>query len=153
MRALLQRVTRAEVTSEGKKTGAIGPGLLVLVCAEPDDTVEQGAFLTGKIAKMRIFADDNGLMNRSILDVGGQALVVSQFTLAATWRKGNRPGFSRAADSVLGKSLYDRFCETLRKEGVPVETGLFGTAMEVSLVNDGPVTIWMDTNDPNQGRL
>lgn len=149
MRALLQRVSRADVVSDGKKTGAIGKGLLVFVCAEPSDTEEQVAFLARKIAKMRIFADADGQMNLSVLDLAGQALVVSQFTLAANWRKGNRPGFSRAARPDLGKVLYEQFCEALRREGVPVETGVFGADMNVSLINDGPVTIWMDGDDPN----
>lgn len=129
--------------------GAIGRGIMVFVCAEPDDTETQVEFFARKIANMRLFADADSLMNLSVLDIVGEALVVSQFTLAANWRKGNRPGFSRAARPELGRALYDQFCEALRRQGVPVETGIFGTDMRVSLINDGPVTIWMDSADPN----
>ena len=97
---------------------------------------------------MRIFNDENGKMNRSVMNIGGSVLAVSQFTLAARWKKGNRPGFSDAADPALGKQLYERFCDAVRAEGVPVETGRFAAEMQVSLVNDGPITIWMDSHDP-----
>jgi D-tyrosyl-tRNA(Tyr) deacylase len=147
MRALLQRVTEAAVTVEDEVIGRIGPGLLILLCAEHGDTEEDARFLAGKIAKMRIFADDAGKTNLSVLDVNGAALVVSQFTLAADWRKGNRPGFSRAAASDVAKALYEQFCTLLAGEGVPVQTGRFAASMQVSLVNDGPFTIWMDSRD------
>jgi len=149
MKALLQRVSEAGVSVEGEVVGAIGRGLLILVCAEPDDTGEEAAFLARKIAALRIFPDDAGMMNLSVRDVGGAALAVSQFTLAADWRRGNRPGFSRAAGPELGAALYDQFCDLLRAEGLVVATGRFGAEMRVELVNEGPVTIWMDTNDPS----
>lgn len=148
MRALLQRVKQASVTSGGKTVAAIEAGLLVLFCAEGGDHESDAGFLAGKIARMRIFADDNAKMNRSIMDISGSVLVVSQFTLAANWRKGNRPGFSRAARPEMGRALYDQFCEALRREDITVETGVFGADMEVSLINDGPVTIWMDSAEP-----
>ncbi len=147
MRALLQRVTRAEVTVDGVVVGQCGPGLCVLICAVKGDGEEQAAFLARKIAKLRIFRDKDGKTNKSILDVGGSALVVSQFTLAAEWRKGNRPGFSGAADPEIGNALYLKFVELLAAEGVAVETGRFGAEMEVNLTNDGPFTIWMDTRN------
>lgn len=143
MRAVLQRVSRASVTVEGRITGEIGPGLMILICAMEGDTDAKADQLAAKIAKMRIFKDEAGKMNLSIRDIGGQALVVSQFTLAADLR-GNRPGFSTAAKPDEGKRLYDYFSDRLRAEGVPVENGIFGADMDVSLNNDGPVTIWMD---------
>ena len=145
MKALLQRVSEASVTVAGTQVGAIGAGLLVLVCADPADNDETVQFLARKIAAMRIFRDDAGKMNLSVKDTGGAVLAVSQFTLAADWRRGNRPGFSRAAGPELGEALYKRFCELMRAEGLTVETGRFGAEMEVRLVNDGPVTIWMDS--------
>lgn len=145
MRVLLQRVTGAEVRVDGAVVGAIGPGILVLVCAMAADTEAQAQRLAAKIARLRIFRDDQGKMNLSIKDIGGSALVVSQFTLAADLR-GNRPGFSTAATPELGDQLYQRFSAFLAAEGVPVENGRFGANMAVSLVNDGPVTIWMDTD-------
>lgn len=145
MRALLQRVSRAAVDIGERRAGEIGPGLLVLVCAVQGDTEAEAAALVRKIAKLRIFADDDGRMNRSILDTGGAVLAVSQFTLAADTSRGNRPGFSRAAAPDEGRVLYERFCALLREEGLSVETGEFGADMAVSLVNDGPVTIWLDT--------
>ena len=147
MRALLQRVTEAAVTVDDDVIGRIGPGLLILLCAEHGDTAEDARFVAGKIAKMRIFSDDAGKTNLSVLDVKGAALVVSQFTLAADWRKGNRPGFSRAAAPDVAKALYEQFCALLAGEGVPVQTGRFAASMQVSLVNDGPFTIWMDSRD------
>ena len=143
MRAVLQRVSRASVTVEGRITGEIGPGLMILICAMEGDTDAKADQLAAKIAKMRIFKDEAGKMNLSIRDIGGAALVVSQFTLAADLR-GNRPGFSTAAKPDEGKRLYDYFSDRLRAEGVPVENGIFGADMDVSLNNDGPVTIWMD---------
>lgn len=146
MRALIQRVTEASVTVDSEIIGEIGPGLLVLVCAMPDDTVETASALAAKIAKLRIFADDQGRMNRSVADVGGAVLVVSQFTLAADTRRGNRPGFSAAAPPDQGEKLYLAFARAVADLGLPVETGRFGADMAVALVNDGPVTIWIDTD-------
>ncbi|MBI1179433.1 MAG: D-tyrosyl-tRNA(Tyr) deacylase [Alphaproteobacteria bacterium] len=145
MRALLQRVTEAAVTVDGEAVAAIGPGLLVLVCAEDGDTEDDAGYLAGKIARMRLFADEAGKTNLSVLDVQGEALVVSQFTLAAEWRKGNRPGFSRAAPPEQARALYEGFCAMLAGEGVPVRTGRFAASMRVALVNDGPFTIWMES--------
>ncbi|KRW93179.1 D-aminoacyl-tRNA deacylase [Paracoccus sp. MKU1] len=145
MRALIQRVSQAEVAVEGRSIGRIGPGLLVLVCAmrgDPEDAAEK---LAARVAKLRIFRDEAGKMNRSVQDIGGAVLVVSQFTLAADTRTGNRPGFSGAEAPERGEALYLRFAEALRGLGLPVETGSFGADMKVSLVNDGPVTIWMDS--------
>ncbi len=144
MRALIQRVSEARVTVEGAVLGEIGPGLLVLVCAMQGDTEAQADKLAAKIAKLRIFKDEADRMNLSVRDVSGAALVVSQFTLAAE-TKGNRPGFSTAAAPDAGKRLYEHFAATLQAEGVPVATGRFGADMKVSLINDGPVTIWLDT--------
>jgi D-tyrosyl-tRNA(Tyr) deacylase len=143
VRAVLQRVSRASVTVEGRITGEIGPGLMILICAMEGDTDTQADQLAAKIAKMRIFKDEAGKMNLSIRDIGGAALVVSQFTLAADLR-GNRPGFSTAAKPAEGKRLYEYFSDRLRAEGLPVENDIFGADMDVSLNNDGPVTIWMD---------
>ena len=125
--------------------GEVGAGLLILVCAMQGDGPEAADKLAAKIAKMRIFRDDEGRMNRSLLDVGGGALVVSQFTLAADTSRGNRPGFSAAAPPDLGEQLYNHFVRAMAAQGVPVATGRFGADMAVALVNDGPVTIWMDT--------
>ena len=145
MRALLQRVTQAEVRVDGALIGATGPGFLILVCAMAGDTEAQAEKLAAKIAKLRVFKDDQGKMNLSVRDIGGGALVVSQFTLAADLR-GNRPGFSTAAPPDVGQALYLHFARALAEQGIPVETGQFGADMAVSLLNDGPVTIWMDTD-------
>jgi len=147
VRAVLQRVSRASVTVEGVVTGQIGPGLLILVCAMQGDTVAEADRLAAKIVKLRIFKDEAGKMNRSVKDIGGAALVVSQFTLAADLR-GNRPGFSTAAAPDEGKRLYEHFSARIAAEGVPVQNGIFGADMDVALSNDGPVTIWMDTATP-----
>ena len=144
MRAVLQRVTRAQVSVEGAIVGRCGPGLMILVCAMQGDGADQPARLAAKVAKMRIFRDDQGKMNLSVRDIGGSALVISQFTLAADLR-GNRPGFSTAAAPEEGKRLYEAFAAALAAEGVPVETGIFGAEMAVELIIDGPVTIWIDT--------
>ncbi len=144
MKALLQRVTRASVTVDGQIVGKIGPGLLVLVCAMPDDTEAEVDKLSAKISKLRIFKDDAGKMNLSLRDMGGSALIVSQFTLAADLRV-NRPGFSHAAPPDLAKQLYESFSAKVTALGIPVQNGIFGADMDVSLNNDGPVTIWMDT--------
>jgi D-tyrosyl-tRNA(Tyr) deacylase len=145
MRALVQRVQSASVTVDGTVTGQIGPGLLVLVCAMQDDSDEQASWLAQKISKLRIFEDEAGKMNRSVLDIGGAALVVSQFTLAAD-TKGNRRGFSRAAPPDRGRDLYEKFSAALAACNVPVANGIFGADMKVALINDGPVTIWLDTD-------
>ncbi|AGT09213.1 D-aminoacyl-tRNA deacylase [Paracoccus aminophilus] len=147
MRALIQRVTEAEVKVDGRSTGRIGQGLLVLVCAMQGDPDDAPAKLAARVAKLRIFRDAAEKMNLSVSDIQGAVLVVSQFTLAADTRTGNRPGFSSAAPPDRGNALYLAFAEELRKLGLPVETGEFGADMKVSLVNDGPVTIWMDTTD------
>jgi len=144
MRAVVQRVTRAKCTVDGAVTGETGPGLLVLVCAMAGDGEAQADQLAAKIARLRIFKDEAGKMNRSVLDIGGAALVVSQFTLAADTRSGNRPGFSSAAPPAEGERIYEYFAAQLAAQGVPVETGRFGADMKVELLNDGPVTIWMD---------
>jgi D-tyrosyl-tRNA(Tyr) deacylase len=145
VRALLQRVSRAEVRVEGDAVGAIGPGLLVLLGVGPDDSETIGASLAAKVAELRIFRDEEGRTNRSLLDVGGSALVVSQFTLFADTRRGRRPGFTNAAAPDLAERLYERFCESLAALGVTVGRGRFGAEMAVELVNDGPFTIWLDT--------
>ncbi|MCE8440611.1 D-aminoacyl-tRNA deacylase [Rhodovulum sulfidophilum] len=145
MRALVQRVSEAAVRVDGTTIGEIGPGLLVLVCAMAGDTEAEADKLARRIARMRIFRDEAGKMNRALLDTGGAALVVSQFTLAADTASGNRPGFSRAAAPDLGERLYLRFAEALAAEGIEVATGRFGADMKVALVNDGPVTIWIET--------
>jgi D-aminoacyl-tRNA deacylase len=144
MRALVQRVSSASVTVEAEMTGQIETGLLVLVCAMQGDTEKESDWLARKVVNLRIFRDDAGRMNRSLLDVGGAALVVSQFTLAAE-TKGNRPGFSTAAPPAEGQRLYEDFSGRMRALGIPVENGIFGADMKVALVNDGPVTIWLDT--------
>lgn len=146
MRALIQRVSEASVTIDGKIVGAIGPGALIFVCAMQGDGPEQAAALAGKIAKLRIFRDDDNRMNRSLLEVGGAALVVSQFTLAGDTSRGNRPGFSSAAAPDLGRTLYEGLASGLTAQGITTETGEFGADMAVALINDGPVTIWFDTD-------
>ncbi len=145
MRAVLQRVSKAEVRVEGNLIGATGNGLLILVCAMNGDTETQAEKLAAKVAKLRVFKDDEGKMNLSVREIGGSALVVSQFTLAADLR-GNRPGFSSAAAPAEGERLYRHFAKALENEGIPVATGQFGADMKVALENDGPVTVWMDTD-------
>ncbi|MBS0564241.1 MAG: D-tyrosyl-tRNA(Tyr) deacylase [Proteobacteria bacterium] len=144
MRALVQRVREARVTVGGQEAGAIGPGLLILVCAMTGDDEGRAEALAARIARLRIFRDEAGKMNRSLLDTGGAALVVSQFTLAADTSRGNRPGFSAAAPPDVGERLYLHFAAALRGRGIAVETGRFGADMDVALVNQGPVTIWLD---------
>ncbi|WP_170331538.1 D-aminoacyl-tRNA deacylase [Ruegeria arenilitoris] len=145
MRALIQRITQASVSVDEAVIGRSGPGLLILVCAMQEDDETKAGQLAAKISKLRIFKDDNGKMNRSILDINGSALVISQFTLAADTSRGNRPGFATAAPPETGKHLYETFARQLAALGVPVETGEFGADMAVELVNDGPVTIWMES--------
>ncbi|PTX05106.1 D-aminoacyl-tRNA deacylase [Pararhodobacter aggregans] len=144
MRALVQRVTSASVAVEAEIVGACGPGLMILVCAMQGDDTAKAEALADKILKLRIFRDEAGKTNRSLTDVGGGALVVSQFTLAADTSRGNRPGFSAAAPPDLGRALYEHFAATLAARGVTVGRGVFGAEMQVSLVNDGPMTIWLD---------
>jgi len=139
--ALLQRVASARVEVGGRVTGAIGPGLLMFVCAEPADSETIADKLVAKVLKLRIFSDEAGKMNRSLADIGGGLLVVSQFTLAADVSSGNRPGFSAAAGPELGRRLYERVLATARASHPQVECGEFGADMQVHLVNDGPVTI------------
>jgi D-tyrosyl-tRNA(Tyr) deacylase len=139
--SLLQRVAQARVEIAGEVVGKIGPGLLVLLCAEPDDTEAVGDKLLAKVLKLRIFSDEAGKMNRSLQDIGGGLLIVSQFTLAADTKGGNRPGFTGAAPPALGEALYEAFVRSARSQHPVVQTGRFGADMQVHLVNDGPVTI------------
>ena len=149
MRAVCQRVSETRVRVAGEVAGEIGPGLCVLLGVADGDGEVEAAQLAGKIARLRIFAGEEGRFDRSVLDVGGSALVVSQFTLIADTAKGNRPSFSHAAPPEDAEPLYERFCDELRALGVPVATGVFGAKMEVELVNDGPVTIVLDV-EPRQ---
>jgi D-aminoacyl-tRNA deacylase len=141
MLALIQRVIQARVDIAGQTVGEIGPGLLVLVCAEPEDTESVADKLVTKVLALRIFNDEFGKMNRSVVDVQGGLLIVSQFTLAADTRRGNRPSFTGAAPALLGQTLYERVVGSARSQHAPVATGQFGADMQVHLVNDGPVTI------------
>ncbi len=146
MRALIQRSKNASVTIAGEIVGSIPHGLLVLLGVEHEDTVEDAEWLAGKVVQMRIFGDAEGKMNLSVRDIGGGVLVVSQFTLHASTKKGNRPGFTRAARPDAAIPLYEHFMTAMEKElGAPVPRGVFGADMQVALVNDGPVTIWMDS--------
>jgi D-tyrosyl-tRNA(Tyr) deacylase len=145
MRALLQRVTTATVTVDGQIAGAIGRGFLVLLGVTHADGDAEAVWLARKIAGLRLFEDDAGKFNRSLQEVGGAVLVVSQFTLYGDAAKGRRPSFTDAARPEQAEPLCKRFVQALRDEGVPVETGIFGAVMAVALVNDGPVTLWLDT--------
>jgi D-tyrosyl-tRNA(Tyr) deacylase len=146
MRALIQRVSSASVTIGGMVHASIGPGLLALLGVEESDNDGDVAWLAGKIARLRIFSDAAGLMNLSVLEAGGEVLVVSQFTLHASTKKGNRPSFIRAARPEQAVPAYEKFCDVMGAElGRPVQRGEFGADMQVALVNDGPVTIWMDS--------
>lgn len=148
MRVLLQRVSRASVTVADRITGAIGPGLLILLGVEAADDQEDIDWLCGKISRLRIFSDEEGKMNRSVTDIDGGLLVVSQFTLFASTKKGNRPGFTRSAPPAIAIPLYEQFVKTLAfTAGREVATGEFGADMQVDLTNDGPVTIWIDSRD------
>ena len=148
MRVVIQRVTEASVRVDGKVTGAINKGLLILVGIEDADTEEDIEWLTKKIVGLRIFDDENGVMNLSVMDIGGGLLAVSQFTLMASTKKGNRPSYIRASKGDFAQPMYEKFCQALEKEsGKKVEKGIFGADMKVSLLNDGPVTIIMDTKN------
>jgi D-aminoacyl-tRNA deacylase len=147
VRAVVQRVSRARVVVGGETTAAIAQGLCVLLGVARDDAAAEAERLAGKVARLRIFENEAGKFDQSLLEVAGEALVVSQFTLIADTkrRKGTRPDFSGAASRARAEPLYDRFCEALRETGLPVETGVFGARMELELVNDGPVTIILET--------
>jgi D-tyrosyl-tRNA(Tyr) deacylase len=145
MKALVQRVSEAAVTVGERAVGAIGRGLLVLLGVEQGDGEGEAALLARKIVNLRIFEDDAGKMNRSVLDVGGGVLTISQFTLCADVRKGNRPSFIGCAEPERARELYERFCEQLGAQGAAVARGEFGAYMAVRLVNDGPTTIWLDS--------
>jgi D-tyrosyl-tRNA(Tyr) deacylase len=145
MRAVLQRVSSASVTVDGRQVGAIGAGLLVLVGVEQGDDTQDVAFVAGKIRDLRVFDDEQGRMNRSVADAGGGVLVVSQFTLLGDCRKGRRPSFDAAAPPEPARRLYEAVVDQLRRDGLPVETGAFQAMMDVSLVNDGPVTLLLDS--------
>lgn len=154
MKAILQRVLTASVAIAGKTVASTenqatgkADGLLVLLGVEQGDNEADSVYLARKTVELRIFEDDQGKMNRSVIDIAGAILVVSQFTLIADWRNGRRPGFSRAAKPEEGKRLYEHYVSELKKLGLPVQTGVFGADMQVSLVNDGPVTIIMDTKE------
>ena len=143
----MQRVTRAECVVEGRTTGEIGPGLLVLLGVGPTDSGATAQALAAKLVKLRIFADDSGRMNRSLADIGGAVLSVSQFTLYADTRQGNRPSFTGAAPPELARTLYAAFNAALRGLGTEVQEGVFGADMKISLTNDGPVTLTLDTQE------
>jgi len=147
MKAVIQRVSSASVTIDGRVSGAIDKGLLILLGVARDDTEKGADLLAAKISKLRIFEDAAGKMNLSLLDNGGSALVVSQFTLLAGCRKGNRPSFDRAEEPARARQLYEHFVTRVKGHGVPVQTGGFGAYMDVKLVNDGPVTIILDSNE------
>jgi D-tyrosyl-tRNA(Tyr) deacylase len=145
MRACVQRVSRAEVTIDGAVAGRIGKGLVVLLGVGQEDGEAEAAWLAEKVAGLRIFEDDSGKMNRSLAEIGGAMLVVSQFTLYGDCRRGRRPSFTSAAPPELAERLYERFVAAVREAGIDVATGRFREHMDVSLVNDGPVTLWIDT--------
>jgi D-tyrosyl-tRNA(Tyr) deacylase len=144
MKAVLQRVKSASVEVSGQIVGSIDLGLMILLGIEQGDSNEESTFIANKVKDLRIFADDVGKMNKSIEEVKGSILLVSQFTLIADWKKGRRPGFTRAAAPDEGKRLYEHFAQTLRNLGLHVETGIFGADMQVSLINDGPVTLVLE---------
>ncbi len=146
MRAVVQRVSYAKVVVEGRTTGEIGPGFLVLLGVTGSDGKDQASILAGKVARLRVFRDSQDKMNLSVLDTGGEILVVSQFTLYADTTKGNRPSFTDAAPPGQAEELYEYFCDELTALGIGVAKGVFGAHMEVSLLNDGPVTICLDTD-------
>ena len=146
MRAVIQRVLEAEVKVEGKQVGKIDKGLLVYLSVGKEDTVNDVQFMADKLVNLRIFADEAGKMNRSVLDVGGAILLVSNFTLHGDCRKGHRPGFDSAAEPALAKQLYEKVIELIAEEGVAIEKGVFGEYMHVSSINDGPVTFLLDSS-------
>ena len=150
MRAVLQRVTSAQVCVDGEEVGACGPGFLVLLGVAPTDTPAEAERLWNKIFRLRVFDDDEGKMNRSLADVDGEVLVVSQFTLFADARRGNRPSFVGAARPEVAIPLYEGFCALAERDVRHVGRGVFGAEMQVSLVNDGPITIWLDTDELNR---
>ena len=145
MRLLLQRVIRAQVSVAGEVVGRIGAGLVILVGVGHDDSEEVARTLAGKAVDLRIFRDDEGRTNRSLIDVSGDVLAISQFTLFADTRKGRRPSFLGAAPPELGNVLYESFCSAVEERGVRVAKGMFGAEMQVELVNDGPMTVWLDS--------
>src|SRR5579863_9257115 len=147
MRAVIQRVSQARVKVEGSVLGEIGPGLLALLGVAKPDTAAAAEFLAEKILNLRVFPDDAGKMNRSLLDTGGALLVVSQFTLYGDCRKGRRPSFDAAAPAEQARALYEHFIEAARRSGLQVETGVFQAHMDVALVNDGPVTLMLETGE------
>jgi D-tyrosyl-tRNA(Tyr) deacylase len=144
MRLVIQRVSEASVSVASQKVAQIGLGLVILVGVGPQDSQEQAAYLAEKTAHLRIFEDKAGKMNRSLIDISGEAIVVSQFTLFADTRKGRRPSFTSAALPEVASPLVDHFVELLHQKGIPTQTGVFGEHMQVALVNDGPVTIWIE---------
>lgn len=148
MIGLLQRAARAQVEIGEVTVGRIGPGLVVLVCAEPGDTEAEADRLLDRLLVLRVFADENGRMNRNVVEVGGGLLLVPQFTLAADTRRGTRPGFSRAAAPELARRLFDHLVATAGRRHAPVAAGRFGADMQVTLTNDGPVTLWLRIDPP-----
>ena len=152
MRALIQRVARASVTIDGAVHGSIGQGFLVLLGITDGDTADDAVYLADKVVRLRVFTDDDNKMNRSLADVGGGILIVSQFTLYGDCKKGNRPSFTAAARPETAIPLYETFIARCRESGLPVETGEFGADMKVDLLNDGPVTLWMDTAQMRCGK-
>lgn len=147
MRVLLQRVRRAKVSVDDEVVGQIGPGLLVFLGCGQGDGEKELIYMVEKTINLRIFADEEGRMNRSLLDMGGELLLVSQFTLYGDTRRGRRPSFAKAMDPAQAEELYERFASLARDAGVKVATGRFGAMMDVELLNDGPVTIWIDTDE------
>jgi len=145
MRAVIQRVLQAEVKVEGRQVGKIDKGLLVYLSVGKEDTIKDAQFMADKLVNLRIFADEAGKMNRSVLDVGGAILLVSNFTLHGDCRKGRRPGFDAAAEPALAQQLYEKVIELIAEQGVAVEKGTFGEYMQVSSINDGPVTFLLDS--------
>ena len=152
MRVVIQRVTEASVKVDGKTVGEIGKGFLILVGVAKGDVEDDSVAMAEKISKMRIFEDENGKMNLSLFDVGGSVLAVSQFTLCADCRRGNRPDYMNAAPPIEANRLYELFVSEMRKKGIKTETGVFGADMKVSLLNDGPVTIVLDSEELKKSR-